>query len=89
MRRRGSPIPDRKPTSVVLPAVVVALVLLGVYVGAYYWACRPMRGGAWWRDGLPGHPRHWDSFFYPMIEIDRHIRPGVWDPDWPPRNRKT
>lgn len=33
-------MPHRKPTSLVLPAIVV-LVLLGAYVGAYCWAVEP------------------------------------------------
>src|SRR5690349_3050581 len=35
------PMSDRKPTSVVMPALVAALVLLGPYVGAYYATVKP------------------------------------------------
>src|SRR5690349_21137071 len=76
---------NRQPTSVVLPAVV-ALVLLGAYVGAYYSLTRP---AAFIHDfpeefQKPLRPktqfgrRDWlNVAFRPMWWVDRRIRPNA------------
>jgi hypothetical protein len=77
---------DRKP-SVIVPVAVV--VLLAVYVAAYYAAATPFRlvgrivpvySPPWDRaDGLPKAPGGTHTFFAPIHWLDRRIRPGVWE----------
>lgn len=83
----------RKPTSVVLPAVV-ALVLLAAYVGAYYAMVRPdifeavnaLEGRGERPQFMPPRyvlaRRNWTPLlrrpFAPAHWLDCHLRPQVW-----------
>jgi hypothetical protein len=83
-------VSERKPTSVVLPAVVV-LMVLGIYVGAYYAAVRPYVPRPGIRTSVvfpvydfpigPKRPDQWLGMaFAPFHWLDRRIRPHVWEP---------
>lgn len=83
---------DRKATHFIVPAVV-ALVLLGLHVGAYYATVDVKVDTAWRRYGVVTveeatgtsptysvwHP--WTRpFFAPVHWLDRRIRPQFWEP---------
>ena len=76
-----------------MPIAVTLAVLLGLYVGAYYWMvfphpfpptgvrCLYYEG----TDKARGGPVYatnpnWDRFFFPIHWLDRRIRPHVWEP---------
>jgi len=74
-------------------AIGVLVVLVGLYVGAYYAMVTPEVGdssvvpvyfipGEWDLDMATGMRIHlWcRPFFSPMHAIDRRIRPRVWEP---------
>lgn len=65
-------------------SVAVALVALGLYVGAYYAIVTPVR--------MPGRTETnftdlAGSLFAPIHWLDRHIRPHVWKRPLTPRER--
>lgn len=64
---------ERKSASIVLPAIVTVLALLGLYVGAYCWMVRPL--------SLPGPPSpslvHQQIEFFPV-----YSRAHLADVDW-------
>jgi hypothetical protein len=81
---------DRK-TSVPWIAGAVLLVLIGGYVGAYYWMIKPFGFGnisPFYNLRTTKGPYHYlhapDSvvgkFFAPAHWLDRLIRPHVWNP---------
>lgn len=90
---QDSPMSDRKPASVVLPAVALVLVLFAAYVGAYYWAIEPLYAPSAIPPVLPNYPRlhgQWEirggwqkrqrcvDFFDPIHRLDRRLRPHAW-----------
>ena len=66
--------------------VLAGLVVLplGLYVGAYYALVRPLRLYSFATEGSYMSPQYSFEqarpFFWPIHEIDRRLRPQVWDP---------
>ncbi|MCC7425201.1 MAG: hypothetical protein IT428_33440 [Planctomycetaceae bacterium] len=70
----------RKPKSVPWIGIVLLIVLIGGYVGAYY---RTVRKGMYSGMPLPPFPRYsmgprFDWFFRPAHWVDRRLRPNYW-----------
>lgn len=66
---------------------VVALVMLGLYVGAYYATVKPMFRPSTFPTTPDPDYFYWHSknevsggeaFFAPIHWLDRHLRPGIW-----------
>jgi hypothetical protein len=69
----------------VLPVAVALTVLLGLYVGAYYWLAEPFPPSAFpgerYTANVAGYPLKWmGTFFAPIHWLDRRIPPHVWEP---------
>ena len=80
---------DRKPTSVVLLAVIALMVLLGIYVGAYYATVNrtwpgPTVFGTAPHYGWPfRNSQTAKDFFLPAHNVDRRIRAAYWNRTMP------
>lgn len=81
---------DRKPMSVVLPAVGASVALLGLYVGTYYATVESMlevqpagsKNGVEVVARYPALPgRAATLLFAPVNRLDREIRPHFWEVD--------
>lgn len=86
---------SRKPN--VVPWIAgITLMLLGAYVGVYYWLVAPRKAPPpmpfdyvpeWYDaprlstpDSVFDVQRRLSCFFAPIHRLDRHLRPHVWEP---------
>lgn len=80
---------ERLSSGPILPIAVTWTVLIGMYVGAYYWkvdaSLRVSSSAVGWRLSPYYGPWHdWLSpLFAPMHWLDRRMRPDFWEGDHP------
>jgi hypothetical protein len=82
-------MPEKRAGRELAKWVAVTLtVLLGLYVGAYYWLVSPFHSpnGCWTHAGYRvscdtlDDAAWWQGLFRPLHQLDRRIRPHVWEP---------